>query len=54
MKQELPKDILKILECPVCRSKLEYKKEKQILRCNKCKIEYPIEEGIPNLTPPKK
>jgi len=54
MKQELPEDLLKILTCPVCKSKLEYKKEKNILRCNKCRIDYPIKEGIPDLTTSKK
>ncbi|MBW2966612.1 Trm112 family protein [Candidatus Woesearchaeota archaeon] len=54
MKQELPEDLLRILACPVCKSKLEYKKEENILRCNKCKINYPIKEGIPILMPPEK
>ena len=54
MKQELPEELIRILACPVCKSKLEYKKDKNILRCNKCKINYPVKEGIPVLLPPEK
>jgi hypothetical protein len=54
MKQELPEDLLRILACPICKSKLEYKRDKNILRCNKCRIDYPIREGIPVLLPPEK
>ncbi|MBW2982031.1 Trm112 family protein [Candidatus Woesearchaeota archaeon] len=54
MKQELPEDLLKILACPICKSRLDYKKEKNILRCNKCQIDFPIKEGIPHLLPPEK
>ncbi len=54
MNKELPQDLVKILACPICKSKLDYKKEKNILRCNRCKIDYPVKEGIPQLLPPKK
>ena len=54
MKQEFSEDLLRILACPVCKSKLDYKREKNILRCNKCKINYPIKEGIPVLLSPEK
>ena len=54
MNKKLPKDLVKILACPICKSRLEYKKEKDILRCNKCRIDYPVKEGIPRLTPPEK
>jgi len=54
MNKEFPEDLLKILTCPICKSKLEYDKKKNILRCNKCEINYPIKEGIPILTPPEK
>ncbi len=52
-----------ILACPVCKShplELTVKKEdeKEILegtlRCAKCNVDYPIEDGIPNMLPPEK
>jgi uncharacterized protein len=50
-----------ILVCPVCKGKLELKiaeeNEKEIvsgsLYCNRCKVNYPITETIPNLLPPE-
>ncbi len=54
MDKGLPEDLMRILTCPICKSKLEYKKDKNILRCNKCKIDYPIKEGIPILMPSEK
>jgi uncharacterized protein YbaR (Trm112 family) len=54
------RDLMDILACPMCKGDLELqvKKEnkKEILEgrlsCKKCKIDYPIEDGIPNLLPP--
>ena len=56
----IKKDLMEILACPVCKSELtlEVVKEKGdevikgIISCIKCKIEYPIENGIPNMLPP--
>ena len=53
-------EIMPILVCPVCKGKLELKtreeKEAEIvsgsLYCNRCKVNYPITDGIPNLLPP--
>jgi uncharacterized protein YbaR (Trm112 family) len=39
--------LLDILVCPVCKAKLEYAKKEQELICNKCKLAYPIDDGIP-------
>lgn len=47
----IPRDLVKILACPVCKSDLEYKAS--FLICKKCNITYPIENGIPILLPPK-
>jgi len=57
----MKRELMDILCCPVCKGELalavskEDKKEilEGKLRCGKCKIDYPIEEGIPNLLPPK-
>jgi uncharacterized protein YbaR (Trm112 family) len=37
--------LLAILVCPLCKAKLE-KKDNELL-CNKCKLAYPIDDGIP-------
>lgn len=46
----ISKDLLEILACPACKTDvelLEYKKDHQGLKCDKCKRIYPIKEGIP-------
>ncbi|RLE43079.1 Trm112 family protein [Candidatus Woesearchaeota archaeon] len=47
----LPKELLEILACPVCKGDLVEKKNKLV--CRRCKIDYPIEDGIPILLPPE-
>ncbi len=55
------KDLLDIICCPVCKGDLKLTDEKElngeimsgVLVCEKCGNKYPIEEGIPNLLPPK-
>lgn len=48
----LAKELYDILACPVCKGDIEYTKNKTGLLCKKCKIEYPIKEGIPIMLPP--
>lgn len=51
--------ILGILCCPVCKGDLELsvaeENEKEIvegvLTCGRCRVDYPIHEGIPDLLP---
>jgi uncharacterized protein YbaR (Trm112 family) len=44
----LPADLLEILVCPKCKDELEYKTEpKEELVCNKCRLIYAVEDGIP-------
>jgi uncharacterized protein len=53
-------DLLEILRCPVCRGELTLvvrsrAKEEIVegtLTCAKCRVDYPIEDGIPDLLPP--
>jgi uncharacterized protein len=53
-------DLLEILRCPVCRGELELVTRRTdrreivegTLLCAKCKVDYPIENGIPDLLPP--
>jgi uncharacterized protein YbaR (Trm112 family) len=55
----MKKDLVDILCCPTCKGKLILqvtKEEKgEILegsfKCEKCKVTYPITDGIPNLLP---
>jgi len=52
-KDELPKDLLEIICCPVDKADLVYNKKAQTLTCTKCKFIYPIKDGIPILLPPE-
>lgn len=47
-----------ILRCPECKGELELEVDSEndeieegTLSCKKCDIDYPIEEGIPNMLP---
>ena len=54
------RNLLDILACPLCKSDLEViveeENEDEIITgkliCKKCGVEYPIEDGIPNMLPP--
>lgn len=41
--------LMEILACPVCKGKLDYRKEQQELVCNFDRLVYAIEKGIPVL-----
>lgn len=51
MKEPISRPILKVLACPVCKADLNYNKDKTALICEKCKVKYPIKQGIPVLLP---
>ncbi|MFH0970781.1 MAG: Trm112 family protein [Candidatus Diapherotrites archaeon] len=38
-----------VLVCPLDHGSLFFDKEKQILTCDKCKKQYFVEKGIPNM-----
>jgi uncharacterized protein len=40
-------DLLEILVCPFCKSKLELKPDSSGLKCVKCHRVYPIKDDIP-------
>ena len=54
-------DLMEILCCPVCRGDLTLSAERTDgaeivtgrLTCPACRVDYPIEDGIPNLLPPE-
>jgi len=52
---------MEILACPICKTHpLELRVDKENgreivtgnIRCNRCGIDFPIEDGIPNMLPP--
>ena len=53
-------DLLEILRCPLCHGELSLVSRttqgteivEGTLTCRKCKVEYPITEGIPDMLPP--
>jgi uncharacterized protein len=55
----MKRTLLPILCCPVCKGDLvlavDSEDEKEIVRgtlhCPSCKVDYPIEDGIPDLLP---
>ncbi|MBA3063844.1 Trm112 family protein [Candidatus Woesearchaeota archaeon] len=53
IKEPIPKKLLKILACPLCKSDIKYNKYRTKLICTKCKAIYPIKDGIPILFPPE-
>lgn len=55
----MKKDLMDIICCPTCKNDLELsiekENEKEVLEgkltCKNCNVNYPIEDGIPNLLP---
>ncbi|MDH5611984.1 MAG: Trm112 family protein [Gammaproteobacteria bacterium] len=43
------KKLMKILVCPICKGKLEYKKKNNEMFCHRDGLAYPIRDGIPVL-----
>jgi uncharacterized protein YbaR (Trm112 family) len=43
----MDKKLLEILACPICKGKLDYRKDKQELICQFDRLAYPIRDGIP-------
>ncbi len=41
----IPKDLLDILACPICKKQVALQKDKLI--CGACNKAYPIKDGIP-------
>jgi len=45
----IPKDLLDILVCPVCKKPLELKANGNSLKCAECRRVYPVRDNIPIL-----
>ncbi len=43
----ISKDLLEILVCPVCKTRLELLQAENGLRCEPCRLVYPIRDDIP-------
>ena len=43
----IDKELLKILACPRCKGDLKYDEKNDRLICEKCRLAYPIKDGIP-------
>ena len=39
--------LLAILVCPKCKKDLEYREAESALLCHRCKLRYPVRDGIP-------
>lgn len=40
-------DLLEILACPVCKGKLEFRRESQELVCRIDRLAYPVRDDVP-------
>ncbi len=45
------KELLKILACPQCKGPV--KEQKVFLVCKKCKLAYPVLDGVPDMLIPE-
>jgi uncharacterized protein len=43
----ISKDLLEILVCPVCKTSLELLQSENGLRCEPCRLVFPIRDDIP-------
>ena len=43
----LAPELLEILVCPKCKGELEHREAPEALICRACRLEYPVEDGIP-------
>jgi uncharacterized protein YbaR (Trm112 family) len=43
----ISKDLLEILACPKCKGDIRLTEKQDGLICKKCKLFYPIKDGIP-------
>ena len=46
---QIPKEIRAILACPKCRGELDDAPDGSALKCSRCRLTYPIRDGIPVL-----
>ncbi|MAG77792.1 tetraacyldisaccharide 4'-kinase [archaeon] len=44
---ELNQELLNLLICPSCKSKIQYYEYNKNLICSNCRKEYPVDDDIP-------
>lgn len=44
----IPKELIEIVACPKCKGKVTLKEDESGFVCERCKLLYPIEEGLRN------
>ena len=47
----IPKELLDILACPVCKTPVQLKADGSGLKCEKCQRVYPVRDEIPVMLP---
>ncbi|MCB9481869.1 MAG: Trm112 family protein [Desulfobacteraceae bacterium] len=47
----LDKELLDILACPVCKGDVYESEDENFLVCEKCRLKFPVKEGIPVMLP---
>ena len=47
----LSDELLAILVCPQCRGELTYDRAAERLICDKCRLRYPVTDGVPVMLP---
>ena len=50
-RQEISKELLEVICCPIDKGDLNYKIDESRLVCKKCKRNYEVKNGIPVLLP---
>ena len=43
----IEQSLLDILACPQCKEPIRQDEENSVLVCDKCRIKYPVRDGIP-------
>jgi uncharacterized protein YbaR (Trm112 family) len=44
---KVSEQLLELLVCPRCKGKLDYQEAQAELRCDACRLAYPVRDGIP-------
>jgi uncharacterized protein len=47
----IPKELLDILVCPICKTPVKFTPDNQGLKCETCKRVYPVRDEIPVMLP---
>ena len=51
MHMQIPKDLLDILVCPVCKAPVKPTPDESGLKCQSCRRVYPVRDEIPVMLP---